>query len=583
MFDNYDLFSLMGIEPEEQVELKGNKKKDNTISVIGLDKAKNSSKKADKSKTSSNQAFKLPVTVYTGFREPLQFGKDHFEKEYVDEDELLAEVIKIAPEYDKSYSEIQQDSKNKSIAYLGFKTTTVIHKGTLKLTSRSKMILAGASYDLSELMSNDICDIELKEISEHFAKETPAVSSIAVVQKDDIIVPILNMEALPSKGITFPIRVFMFARGKFEVTQDEYREFLVSLGNEIDTNEAIEFNRTIFEDLIVSRYPDFSDNHLDIQYNKAANIVVPVMKLKKVNLGKGEKLYPTDATISLIWTQYKLESKLFNGKEVVSEKEILEYLSTLHCEYQPNTTTLIYDEKLRLIKPMYKGSSKGANIETISNFNELEKRCNIDEYGYQLFESLYVDKQVSRLFRVESTPVSLTIAPITHKEGGRFEFRLPKVPLLYYEVMNSFFDKVSMVYDTEVMLRLFYKKDTQNYHLELPVQAVTASTIDAEFDPVLQANSAYIHIADFHSHNKYPASFSERDDMNEKSNLVYGVFGPYNTDEDTKFCLRASTGGYYKNIKKEELFAKQTGVSRHDIEILSCRLLSYAAKKLVFR
>lgn len=586
MFDNYDLFSMIGFEPVEQEELKGKTKKKNEISVIGLDKAKKTDGKDDKKKKSTKLTFKVPVTVYTGFREPMQFGADFFKKEYVDQDELFEAVIKLAPEYDKSYSEIQQDSKNKDIAYLGFKSSSIIHKGAVKLTSNSDMILAGASFDLTELMSNDECDVELKDISELFSNEIPAISNIAIVQKNDTIVPIFDMEMLSSEDILFPVRVYIFGRDKFEVSENEYKEFLISLGNEIDTEEEIKFDKKIFEELIINKYPDFGDGHLEIQYNKATNILVPCLKLEKPKTntsGKVQKLYPTDAIISLIWTQHKLEPALFGGKEEVSEKEILEYLSTLHCEYQPSTTTIIYDEKLKLIKPMYKGSSKGANIETIAfDIKEAEKRCDVEVSGYQLFE--YISNYpVERLYRIESTPVSLTIAPINHNVGGRFEFRLPKVPLSIFELINKFFGKVSTLYDSEVMLRLFYKHDTQDYHLELPFQKVTAGTIEAEFDPAIQMNSDYIHIADFHSHNKYPAFFSGVDNRDEKANLVYGVFGPYNTNVDTNFCLRASTGGYYKYIKKEDLFNDFLSVSEEDIETLSNMLLTYAADRMQVR
>lgn len=585
MLDDFDLFSTMGFVPVEQEELKCKKKKLVEVSVIDLDKEKKTNRKSSSKKSSSDLKFKIPVIVYTGYREPMEFGKDTFDKEYVNQDELFNEVIKIAPEYDISYSELQQDSKNKSIAYLGFKSSQSIRKGKVNLTSKSVIMLADSSSDLSELMSNDTCDVEIKAISDYFSNEVPVISNIAIIQKDDKIVPIFDMKPLSSEDITFPIRVFIFGRGRLEITEEAYLEFITSLGNEINEGEIIKFDKDICEQLIVDKYPDFGDGHLEIQYNKDVNILVPTMKLKiaKVSITKGEKLYPTDAIISLVWTQYKLEPSIFGGEKEVTEKEIINYLSTIHCEYQPNTTTLIYDEKLNIIKPMYKGSSKGSNIELISNSKVLLDRCDVEKYGYQLFEYLYKHNKTSKLFRVESTPVSLTIAPINHNEGGRFEFRLPKVPFSIFRLINIFFEKVSTLYDTEVMLRLFYKKDTQGYYLELPVQRVTSSTIHAEFDQIIQMDYSYIHIADFHSHNKYPAFFSDIDNRDEKANLVYGVFGPYNMNTDAKFCLRASTGGYYKNIKIDDLFteSKSKSIIDEDIESFSNQLLFYATDRII--
>lgn len=135
------------------------------------------------------------------------------------------------------------------------------------------------------------------------------------------------------------------------------------------------------------------------------------------------------------------------------------------------------------------------------------------------------------------------------KEG--FQFKLPKVPVRLLHQTYSLFKYFNDLADVEVMLQLFFDKDTNNYFLECPYQTVSKVKVNSTEDPsFLGRNSLrYIQVAQMHSHNSMSAYFSETDDRDEKAFMIYGVLGLLHTEQPTcRFRVKANDTSLYINI-----------------------------------
>ena len=80
---------------------------------------------------------------------------------------------------------------------------------------------------------------------------------------------------------------------------------------------------------------------------------------KKADTKKND-MYPTDATIGLVFTQIKLNPMMFDGASEVTAKEIIRILGKQYPEYSQERTILEYDKKKKLIIPTLKSGKRGA-------------------------------------------------------------------------------------------------------------------------------------------------------------------------------------------------------------------------------
>lgn len=138
-------------------------------------------------------------------------------------------------------------------------------------------------------------------------------------------------------------------------------------------------------------------------------------------------------------------------------------------------------------------------------------------------------------------------------EGFRFD--LPLVPVAIYQQIYSFFTFFCSQADVEVMLQLFYDKEEKKYLLECPIQTVSKVRIDAKLnEQFLGRNSLrYIQVAQFHSHNSMSAYFSKTDDEDEKSFMIYGVFGQLDKNSP-QAVFRVKANDSYIRISGKQLF-----------------------------
>lgn len=139
------------------------------------------------------------------------------------------------------------------------------------------------------------------------------------------------------------------------------------------------------------------------------------------------------------------------------------------------------------------------------------------------------------------------------KEG--FQFRLPKIPESIFQQIYSFFKYFCDLTDVEVMLQLFFDKETKQYFLECPIQYVSKVRVNAQEDRAFLGRNSlrYIQVAQFHSHNSMSAYFSEVDDLDEKAYMLYGVFGLLHQDTPT-FRFRVKANDTFLFINGEDIF-----------------------------
>ncbi|WP_066297513.1 hypothetical protein [Bacillus sp. FJAT-29937] len=167
----------------------------------------------------------------------------------------------------------------------------------------------------------------------------------------------------------------------------------------------------------------------------------------------------------------------------------------------------------------------------------------------------YVASADGQIYEVRDSEIGRMVAKPTKiqtldsVEVG-FQFRLPKIPESIFHQIYSFFKYYCDLSDVEVMLQLFFDKETKQYFLECPVQHVSKTRVNAQEDiRFLGRNSLrYIQVAQFHSHNSMSAYFSEVDDLDEKAYMIYGVFGLLNQDRPSvRFRVKANDTYLYLN------------------------------------
>lgn len=168
---------------------------------------------------------------------------------------------------------------------------------------------------------------------------------------------------------------------------------------------------------------------------------------------------------------------------------------------------------------------------------------------YQLFD---YDDHGCR-FRVESTPVSLTVAPFDKCDEGYFVWNLEPIPLSRMVAIAKFFETIAMRYHTEVLVRVYYDPVEKNFISHVPHQYVTGSSVQCDESIFLDKYP----VMDIHSHCHYDAFFSMVDDHDELSNRIYGVIGNFGEGREPHMIFRAGTGGKWVKIDHSQ-FAQKT-------------------------
>lgn len=155
-----------------------------------------------------------------------------------------------------------------------------------------------------------------------------------------------------------------------------------------------------------------------------------------------------------------------------------------------------------------------------------------------------------------------------NKEDGAkssFEFKLPPIPSELYMAAYFFFKRISDRHNTEAALQLFYDCEDNSYFLSVPTQYVSHAAVEYERDYELECN--YLLVADIHSHGIIPAFFSSTDDADELGTRLFIVFGGFRTEWHA--CIRAGSGGYFKDLQKDDIFSMEEVCMSEVNEILN--------------
>lgn len=339
-----DFFEMFGIQPDEQSV--------NSAKKTEKKSEKKVEKKKNENKTEKKETFKLPITIYTGFREPLVLSGDT----KVTKEELLQKLEKSYPEYKKSYTCLEVIGDK---AWAAPADSRVQEKGTIHLTKSTKLTLAGEDIDLSGVMTDEDCMVELDELSKHLCTLHPVFENVGIVSEADQMLPVIRAP-FPDSDLTFPIRLLIYGRDKWKVTEEEYEEFWRANGNEGD----VSFSVDCLKDMVAEKYPEFK-NHLELRYLQNTNIVAVVMhvtekKGKSSSDGKNETYPVTGTTLSFIFKKITLSPEMFGGKESVTKKELISSFADLYPEFKEDRTEIIYDKERNMLMPLLRGSKKGA-------------------------------------------------------------------------------------------------------------------------------------------------------------------------------------------------------------------------------
>lgn len=540
-----NLFDMLGIDFDEMAA--GTKKKPEK-------KTKSSSKKTVKK--SKSALIKLPVTVYTGYAEPFVIDIAAVGKAEISEEELKKEIAKKVSSL--SVSSMAMDGKNGKY-YVSVKETDVIAKGTVKATADTKLIMPDGQTgpSLSTIMSDTTCEISLDEIEKMLADVNGLRSGVKLKKRGEDYIVIPDGESLEQKQeIVFPVTIEAYGRNPVVITPESYAAFMKEQGN-----DTANYDYKMMVEMFLRTYPDF-EGHLILKKVKD-NPKVLTAKISIQDSAKNRSktnMYPTDVTVSFAGVnRVELSAEMFDGKTEITEDELIDWCHSLYPEFKKGRVVINYFKDDNLIIPMIKGSTKGAGYE-----NGLRVAENYEEFSEEEQKGLpflFRTQDSNQTFRVESNIVSLTMAAMerAYMDTGKYLYRLPKISGKIWCEMDYFFRHIAEIYGTEIMFRIFWNKRAETYELEMPVQRVTAGSVqeDSEDKDGVLRKPDCIAVAEFHSHGFYNAFFSIVDNEDELGNKVYGVMGGYSNSQ-SKALMRAGTGGKYVMIKKSDVFTDET-------------------------
>ncbi|MDQ0255560.1 PRTRC genetic system protein A [Evansella vedderi] len=171
--------------------------------------------------------------------------------------------------------------------------------------------------------------------------------------------------------------------------------------------------------------------------------------------------------------------------------------------------------------------------------------------------------QDGQLYEVRDNPFGRLVTKKTYvreleeiKPG--FQYRLPKISGDILTQVLSFFRTYCTDWEqNEVMVQLYYDRETQEYIVECPYQKVNKVHIDAEYDTEYMHNDRYVRVMHIHSHNSMEAYFSITDDENEKAFMLYAVVGRLQDDEP-QMKLRVGCNGEFISLPLDYIFENPT-------------------------
>lgn len=350
----------------------------------------------------------------------------------------------------------------------------------------------------------------------------------------DIYIPVPVVEKKGSlENLHFPVTITaltLFGES-IELQEEDFRAL---------SNQAYELtcDETHLKTAVQTLLPDYTD--VVLTYNEEENILIvthetivagPVASKEK------EEMYPTDATISLVFKKIELSKDLFKGKEQVTRKEVIKFLEKTYPEFSLERTELRYDKKNKLIMPILKSGKRGAY--------------------------LLIDGEESR--REESPFLTVTAQKEEEDEfgcvSGSAEMKLPKIPFHILKEILTFFRDVYETLGTEAFAQIYYNWETGEYEVSVPRQVASPDAVEYKLDEdeqLKQLEGKYMLIMEIHSHGSFSAFWSRTDNEEELAHRLYAVVGNLPrfsyAKARTHILVRAATGGYRVQMDVADVF-----------------------------
>jgi len=131
-------------------------------------------------------------------------------------------------------------------------------------------------------------------------------------------------------------------------------------------------------------------------------------------------------------------------------------------------------------------------------------------------------------------------------------YKIKKPDISIYQNILYYFRKYSNI---ELLILIYYNKETNSYELVIPKQTVNQCSIKYEFNNEYLNTSKYIKYLEIHSHGTMPAFFSSIDNDDEKcTGHFYGVIGNIDQVIITQKFRFYKGNNTFENLKLNHIF-----------------------------
>lgn len=593
MSQQMDIFSVF-MSPEERAAIKAaeEKKKEEEKKAAEEEKKKKTASKKKSSgktaKTSGSVAEEIEIgaegiTIITGYYPEKTLLPADFEKELEEgktEKVSASEVIRIAIKAGlESFIEGNTKiAKLKSGKYLMAMSGGGILTDKSKMSGEYRILLGGYETTVSENDGEDEKTFGLKEVQKVWYNSYPDFEDISDFVADDdrkVIVPVFKQKSVK-----------------------DVKEGLVYIFG----NKPCTFSDESLEAVAKKEFAEYEGNYHIVQYGEGEYFLVPYIKAGIA--AKKETMYPTrDVSLSFVFSRIPLSPEMFDGKEEVTEKELLAYITEDFPEYGNGRSSIEYLKKEKLILVSIKSSSKGSGLGLATTFEadlgnveekllEAKRFLQNDMREHALCFLKLNNPLANKRIRLEKNSIGTFIGcGKRYGDSSEFHMTLPKIPRYIMEEIYCFFLAVknTMPRNNEAAAQIFWDKSKKKYFVYYPQQVVDTVSVNFERSMELEHDSNNVLVMDVHSHGVIRPNFSVVDDNDEKGTRLFCVLGDMNDTTAYHFSLRAGTGGNFIRVADEDVFEdfydgmytspKVLAPSRKD----EIRLRELIADKVVFK
>lgn len=499
-----------------------------TLNVTMPEKTSKQKKSERKTQKNSEETYPLPLTLYTGYHEPIELNDE--QKKELSKKELAERIAASIPAYTGCL--YRYDKKSAGI-YAYFNPDTLITKGSIIINPDTKMMLGANIFDISGISPDENHAVDISVLSDIVTDKIPLLKgehlSFYHILEANIIIPRIPKKDV-GKNASFPVTVLLPERGMLQISKEMCKE--AGITADIPNTECL-------IQTAQKQWPELAQG-FGVYHTGNVAILFPEFAPDS-SPDSGKELIPVSGTaISLLFRKIVLTPDMFDGAESVSKDDIIRLLSREYPEYSKSRTEIIYDEASHLIIPVLKGSKKGAGLIPV-----LEDPGQMQEYEREFLP--YYKLEHGQQIRVENTPVARFQKG---HDNVTFQYHLPEIPGSIYAKCLSIFTEIMFRQNTEAMLQLFYDIAEERYFLYFPWQNASYAQVCIERNYTMEQK--YLLVMDMHSHGRINCSFSRTDDEDEQGTRFYCVF--YNLAHEPACDIRCGCAGSFSPVRIEELF-----------------------------